>query len=236
MKNYLLILALFITALTTSQELELFFNNTDVFFAKNVNDGRLAYLEIHDNPSELNKLLELAENIEVDTSKADIYKAFWINAYNLLTIKGIINNYPLKSPLDVSGFFDKILYEIGGKSITLNGIENELLRGNFEDPRFHFVLVCGALGCPPIIDSAYKPDILDAQLDKQTKLAINGNFLKVNNKKKRIEASEIMKWYNEDFTLNDQSEIEFINTYRTEKIPNNYKLTYFSYNWNLNKQ
>ncbi|WP_411766560.1 DUF547 domain-containing protein [Winogradskyella sp. A3E31] len=203
---------------------------------KHVRNGKVAYSEIHDNPSELQKILALAEEIEVDKSDANTYKAFWINAYNLLTIKGIIDNHPVKSPLDVSGFFDKIQYKVGGTSITLNSIENDLLRGNFEDPRFHFVLVCGAVGCPPIIDSAYKPNTLDAQLDKQTKLAINGNFIKVNHKKKRVEASEIMKWYNEDFILSGQSEIDFINTYRTEKIPNDYKLTYYPYNWNLNKQ
>ena len=56
----------------------------------------------------------------------------------------------------------------------------------------------------------------------------------MNIKKKRVEASEILKWYKEDFTLNGTSEIDFINTYRTEKIPDNYKLTYFTYNWSLN--
>ena len=39
----------------------------------------------------------------------------------------------------------------------------------------------------------------------------------------------------EDFVQNG-NELDFINQYRTEKIPNNYKLTYFPYNWNLNKQ
>ena len=110
------------------------------------------------------------------------------------------------------------------------------LRAQFNDARFHFVLVCGAIGCPPLISEAYQPSQLNAQLDRQTKLAINGAFLKVNTKKKRVEVSEIMKWYKEDFTMDGKTEIDFINTYRTEKIPTNYKLNYFSYNWNLNKQ
>ena len=224
------------SVMATAQELNTFFEKTNNFMAKHVRDGKVAYSEIHDNPSELQEILGLAEKIEVNKSDTNAYKAFWINAYNLFTIKGIINNYPVKSPLDVAGFFDKIIYKVGGTSITLNGIENDLLRGDFEDSRFHFVLVCGAVGCPPIIDSAYKPNSLDAQLDKQTKLAINGNFIRINLKKKRVEASEIMKWYNEDFTLNGQSEIDFINTYRTEKIPEDYKVIYYSYNWDLNKQ
>jgi hypothetical protein len=80
------------------------------------------------------------------------------------------------------------------------------------------------------------PSTLDAQLEKQTKIALNGSFLKVDIKKKRVQGSEILNWYKSDFTMNGESEIEFINQYRIEKIPNNFKLSYFTYNWNLNKQ
>jgi hypothetical protein len=58
----------------------------------------------------------------------------------------------------------------------------------------------------------------------------------VNSNKKTFEGSEILKWYKEDFTMNGMSEIDFINQYRNEKVPTDYKLTYFTYNWNLNKQ
>ena len=137
--------------------------------------------------------------------------------------------------MDDAGFFDKTKYSLAGKKVTLNTIENKLLRAKFKDARFHFVLVCGAIGCPPLINKAYLPDTLEAQLETQTKKALNGSFLRVNTKKKRVAGSEILKWYKEDFVQNG-SEIDFINTYRTEKIPNTYKLTYFTYNWNLNKQ
>ena len=80
------------------------------------------------------------------------------------------------------------------------------------------------------------PNTLESQLNSQAKKALNGTFLRVDDKKKTVEASEIMKWYKEDFTKNGESEIDFINKYRTEKIPSDYKLDYFTYNWNLNKQ
>ena len=110
------------------------------------------------------------------------------------------------------------------------------LRAKFKDARFHFVLVCGAIGCPPLISKAYLPNTLETQLETQTKIALNGTFLKVNTKKKHVEGSEILKWYKEDFTMNGTKELDFINKYRTEKIPSNFKLSYFTYNWNLNKQ
>ncbi|WP_353779056.1 DUF547 domain-containing protein [Winogradskyella sp. 3972H.M.0a.05] len=235
MKKIVIIIVALIAFKGASQDINTYFSKADDFFKATVANGRIAYSKIHKDPSQLNELLSLASKISVAPSDAKTYQAFWINAYNLSVIKGIIDNYPIKSPLDKAGFFDKTTYDLAGKSITLNDIENKLLRAKFNDARFHFVLVCGAIGCPPIINGAYLPSTLENQLEIQTKKALNGNFLKVNSKKKRVEGSEILKWYKEDFVQNG-TEIDFINKYRTEKIPNNYKLTYFSYNWNLNKQ
>lgn len=235
-KNIVLIMCLLIAKPLFSQDLNSFFSKSDTFFKTYVSNGRVAYNKLHKDQSKLDELLGLAKNANVPISKANTYQAFWINAYNLSVIKGILNNYPIKSPLDKAGFFDKITYELANKNITLNDIEHKLLRAKFKDARFHFVLVCGAIGCPPLISKAYLPTTLDAQLEKQTKLALNGNFLQVNTKKKRVLGSEILKWYKEDFTMNGTSEIDFINKYRTEKIPSKFKLGYFAYNWNLNKQ
>lgn len=236
MKKIVVIVVMFFSFLMHSQNVELFFEKADAFLKEHVINGKVAYLNIHSNQDNLYELLSLAEGISVSIDDSKTYQAFWINAYNVSVIKGIVDNYPIKSPLDKAGFFDKITYSLGGKQITLNDIENKLLRAKFNDARFHFVLVCGAVGCPPLINKAYLPSTLEVQLERQTKLALNGNFLKVNAKKKRVEGSEILKWYKEDFTMNGISEIDYINKYRTEKIPNNFKLSYFPYNWNLNKQ
>ncbi len=236
MKKTLVAFLLLISTASYAQEINSFFTKADLFFNKNVVEGKVAYSEIFKNPSELDELLLLAKQITVSNQDSETYKAFWINSYNLLVIKGIINNYPTKSPLDDAGFFDKNIYEIGGKKTTLNNIEHHLLRAKFNDARFHFVLVCGAIGCPPLIDEAYVPNDIEEQLNEQTTLALNGDFLKINHKKKRLEASEILKWYQEDFISKGENEIDFINKFRTDKIPNNYKITYFTYNWNLNIQ
>ena len=236
MKRYSFLITFLITFSVTAQDLDLFFTQTNAFLGKHVSNGKVDYASINKDQSDLDELLKIASTITVKSTDANNYKAFWINAYNISVIKGIINNYPTKSPLDTTGFFDKTTYDLGGKEITLNDIEHKLLRAKFKDARFHFVLVCGAVGCPPLISEAYMPKTLEAQLERQTVKALNGSFLKVNTKKKKVEASEIMKWYKEDFTMDGMTEIEFINKYRTEKIPSNFKLTYFTYNWNLNKQ
>lgn len=219
-----------------SQDLNSFFSKADAFFKANVANGKVAYSKIHSNQEALNTVLKIAEGISVSKTDAKNYQAFWINAYNLSVIKGIIDNYPTNSPLDNAGFFDKTTHSLGGKKITLNDIEHKLLRAQFKDARFHFVLVCGAIGCPPLINKAYLPNTLNSQLETQTKKAINGSFIRVNEKKKRVQVSQIMEWYKGDFTMNGESEIDFINKYKTEKLEGKYKLGYFPYDWKVNKQ
>ena len=235
-KQLIIVLIALISVEGFSQDLDTFFSKANAFFKANVSNGKVAYSKIHVNQDELSGVLKIAEGISISKNDADNYQAFWINAYNLSVIKGIIDNYPTNSPLDNKGFFDKTAYSLGGKNITLNDIEHKFLRGNFKDARFHFVLVCGAVGCPPLINHAYLPKTLNSQLDKQTKTALNGSFLRVNTKKKHVQASQIMEWYKGDFTMNGDSEIDFINTYRTEKLDSKFKLSYFPYDWKVNKQ
>jgi hypothetical protein len=237
MKNTITIIAisLFFLISANAQDLNSYFTSTDSFLKEHVNNGRVNYKAIKNNPDALASLLDSAKAISVTTSDAKNYQAFWINTYNLLVINGIVNNYPLKSPLDVAGFFDKKKHEVGGENITLNDIENKLLRANFsKDPRFHFVLVCAGLGCPPIIANAYKPSTLNSQLNTQTKKALNDdNFIRVN--KNKVKVSQIFEWYTGDFEQNGSDLVDFINTYRTEKLPDNSKVSYYPYDWTLNE-
>lgn len=217
-----------------TQTSERFFDKADAFFKTHVRGGRVDYRTIKADGAELNELLQMADDLRIPHHNVAEFQAFWINAYNLSAIKGIVENYPVKSPLDIEGFFDKRKYAIGGKDISLDEIENRLLRGFFPDePRFHFVLVCAGLGCPPIIAEAYRPDQLDEQLERQTKKAINDPlFVRVG--KNRVKVSQIFEWYGEDFTKNGPLS-DFINAYRLEKIPDDAKIGYYAYDWSLNE-
>jgi len=229
------LIVLCVTTFGFAQNIDAFFEDTNAFLEAHVKNGRVNYKAIQKSPAQLEKILTSTNSIKIDKSDAATYQAFWINIYNLSVIKGIVEKYPVKSPLDIKGFFDTKKHAVGGKKITLNDIEHELLRGQFNDPRFHFVLVCAGLGCPPIIAEAYLPTTLDEQLETQTRIALNSNdFIKVNTKKKRVQLSEIMKWYKEDFIQNG-TEIDFINKYREEKIAKKSRISYYPYNWDLNK-
>jgi len=227
------LLGMFTLVVVNAQEKASYFKKADTFFNTYVSEGRVDYDAIVEHKNELLELLDLAKSIELETSNASDYQAFWINSYNLLVIKSVVENHPLKSPLDKAGFFDKTKHEVGGINITLNDIENKLLRANFpNEPRFHFVLVCAGLGCPPIIDKAYLPETLEMQLEQQTLKALNDpNFIRVN--KNKVKISQIFEWYKGDFTK-DGSLVDFINKYKSEKLPENSKVSYYAYDWTLN--
>ncbi|PKA82536.1 uncharacterized protein DUF547 [Ulvibacter sp. MAR_2010_11] len=219
----------------TAQSPQAFFDEADALFGKYVANGKVDYKALHSNPQTLQIALTTAKNTRVSISKPDEYQAFWINAYNLAVLQGVLSNYPTNSPLDTKGFFDTVKYDVGGQSLTLNDIENKMLRAKFDEPRFHFVLVCGAKGCPPLISQAYRPSVLEKQLQQQTVLALNNDsFIKVTGGE--VSVSEIFKWYREDFVKEGKSEINFLNSYRKEKISPNSKLSYYTYDWRLNSK
>jgi hypothetical protein len=237
MKKLIFLLVLLASPIVNSQNLTTFFTKTDTFLKKNVSNGKVDYQTIKNDPSLLNELVEIASKIDLSKEDANTTKAFWINAYNISLIKGVISKYPVKSPLDIAGLFDKVTFTIAGKKIVLNDIENKMIRAKYNDPRVHFVLVCGAIGCPPLINGAYFPETLDNQLNKQTKIALNNpSFIKVNASTKKVEFSQIFEWYKNDFISKGKNEIDFINQYREDKIDTKFKVSYYTYDWTINKK
>ncbi|TVZ26777.1 uncharacterized protein DUF547 [Gillisia sp. Hel_I_86] len=232
--KYLFFLTLLISNFSFAQEPSKFFDASDAFFKQYVSNGRVKYAEIKQNPNSLYELLSQAKRVKVSTEDPDVYKAFWINAYNIGVINGIVKQFPVKSPMDIEGFFNAKTHSLGQKSVTLDDIEKKFLLGNYPDEaRFHFVLICAAKGCPPIIAEAYRPETLEKQLQQQTVKTMNSSdFIKV--QKDKVLFSELMKWYEQDFTKGNGSLIDYVNKYRKTAIPAGLKIEFYNYNWELN--
>ena len=169
-----------------------FFDQAEVFFKEHVKFGLVDYKALQDN-QDLEKLIEQVDNFDLMSVSDQTKKAFLINAYNLHVIHKVAQQYPIRSVQDDNGFFDPQKVKVAGMQLSLSKLENELLLKVYGDARLHFVLVCGAIGCPPITDFAYRPELLEDQLEQQTRLAINNpEFIKVNGS--QVELSEIFKW------------------------------------------
>lgn len=230
MRFLLLLSALFLAVSLPAQD---FFEKSDFFFAENVSNNKVDYRKLVANSVGLDELIDQIKKQDLTALAESNKKAFLINSYNLLVINQVIENWPTKSVMEIGGFFESNKVVIGGKKMTLNDLENKEIRTVYNDPRVHFVLVCGANGCPPIINKAYLPATLNAQLDLQTKIAMNNpNFIQVN-EDGDVKISEIFNWYKEDF-LAKGNIIEYINSYRDIPISVEQKPRYYPYDWSIN--
>ncbi len=212
-----------------------FFTKADAFFKKYVKDGNINYAKLQMGSSPLIDLLKITDNADLKNADEGTRKAFYINTYNLTVIKAIVLNYPIASVQNISGFFDGEKHKIAGQYMTLNELEKKYLFEKYKDPRLHFVLVCGAVGCPPITNFAYTPKKLDAQLDAQTRLALNDpTFVQTETTSTKVKLSELFDWYFKDFGKNKKAVFAFLNRYRTQQVNNNYKIEFKKYDWSLN--
>jgi len=167
--------------------------------------------------------------------------AFWINLYNALTLNLILENYPVASIKDTGSLFkspwNKKIISIEGKRLTLNNIENDIIRPQFKDARIHFALNCAALSCPPLAAGAFLPSQLNSQLDAATKSALQkSRWLKIENG--QLQVTKIFDWYSDDFVKDSGSVQQFIYKYlpslQREVKEKRLKLEFMSYNWQLN--
>ncbi len=148
--------------------------------------------------------------------------AFWINAYNALTLEAIISHYPIKPSLTTSlvspknsirqipGVWDELRFEVMGRQMTLDEIEHKRLRERFNEPRIHLALVCAAAGCPPLRNEPYTGEQLDEQLDDQTRRFLsNPQKFRLDRTGERVSLSSIFKWFGEDFVKTYGTEEKF---------------------------
>ncbi|WP_372755364.1 DUF547 domain-containing protein [Mariniflexile sp.] len=157
--------------------------------------------------------------------------AYWINAYNALTIDLILRYYPIKSIKSIKDPWEQRLWKLGSKWYNLNDIEHEILR-KMEEPRIHFAIVCASVSCPNLSNEAYSPENIEVQLTKATQI-----FLRDTNKntisKDQLELSKIFQWFTKDFKQNGTL-IEFLNQYSEIQISTSAKINFKEYNWDLN--
>lgn len=133
--------------------------------------------------------------------------AFWINAYNALTLYQVLERGRPASVLEVdgwipiagSGFFLETEFQVGPDRVSLSDIEHERVRMLELDYRDHAALNCASRSCPPLRAGLYHPTKVNEQLgaqmsrwvdDPERGVAIDGD---------QAVFSAIFQWYARDF-------------------------------------
>jgi hypothetical protein len=172
--------------------------------------------------------------------------AFWINAYNAVTVKGILREYPTSSirnhTAKVLGYniWHDLLLSVGGKSYSLDQIEHKVLRP-MGDPRVHFAIVCASHSCPRLLNEAYTTQKLEQQLVTNTRVffANKENFRYSNG---TFYLSSILQWFDTDFGSNQAAQLRTIAPYLPDRTSQQAaasgsgRVSYLDYDWSLNDQ
>ena len=135
--------------------------------------------------------------------------AYYINAYNVLTLLGVVAHWPITSvhdvrgainPKDGFGFFYAQRFQLDGRRVSLYTLENSWIRGSFVDARFHAAINCASASCPSLAPVAYRSETLDIALSAAAQMfAALKPHVEVDREASVVRLSQIYSWYAEDF-------------------------------------
>ena len=221
--------------------------------AKYVNDkGRVNYAGLKASQADSQTLDayidQLASASVTQGAARENQMAYWINAYNAVTVKGILQVYPTSSirnytPEDGSyNIWKNLLLNVGGKQISLEAIENKVLRP-MGDPRIHFAVVCASIGCPRLLNEAYVGETLNEQLNKNAVdfFSHPQNF-QFDQARREFKLSSILKWYGGDFGAGKAAQLRTIAPFlpteaaKQAAAADAVSVSYLDYDWNINEQ
>lgn len=217
----------------------------DTVLVRHLRDGQVDYGALARDPGPLQRFLAATREAHPEAWPRDEQIAFWANVYNARVLEGVIRRPGLKSVLDVGktlgvptlGFFRE-QSRSGGRKLSLNDIEHEILRKGFHEPRIHFVLNCASVSCPPLPARALTSAALDDALEAATiaflldpsrnRIAAGGD----------LELSSIFKWYRSDFESAAGSVQVFVQTHwkGAGAIRPDAPVRFLDYDWALNGQ
>jgi hypothetical protein len=193
--------------------------------------------------------MEALAGAKPDALSRDGQLAFWINAYNAVTIDKVINWKPEKSVRETllpgiwtsTKFFTSKEQVVAGKQVSPDDIENEILRKQFRDPRIHFSIVCASLGCPPLPRWAYTAENVQSRLAEETRKYLNSRRgLRIDKADNKLYLSKLFDWFAGDFKAKSGSVLNFITPYVDDEtrafLQRDPQIAYLDYNWALNAQ
>lgn len=204
-------------------------------------DGRVEYPSIQSDPRFPQYLAQLDRVDPNSLPTQDDQLAFWINTYNALAIKGIVDHY---SPETLWGRYKYFLareYPVGGRHLTLDSLESRILIAQFREPRIHFVIVCASASCPKLQSRAYQAAELDSQLEAAAKAFIKDPTRNRFDRQQKVAAlSKIFEWFEADFAAQAGSLLKYVARYLddpdlAQELTNTpYRVEFLDYDWRLN--
>jgi hypothetical protein len=237
MARYFFLAFLFVTSVPGNAQPDL--NVWNELLVEAVSDGVVDYGQWRKNPQFEQLVAQIATaNTENMSHKEKL--VFYINAYNILAARGILDNSSPSSVLGRYVYFKRDKYHVAGTKMNLHDLEHALIRP-LKEPRIHFAIVCASQSCPKLRSEAYTLEKLDEQLDLAAHGFINEPLRNYFDAQEGVaEISRIFEWFEEDFTNQSTSLQEYLANYTQDPDvtallnQNKFKIKHMKYDWNLN--
>jgi hypothetical protein len=173
-----------------------------------VRDGFVYYRALKLERGRLDRVVAELATAPVDGLSRDAQLAFWLNAYNAIVLRTVIDRYPIDgaSPLypsrsvrQIPGAFETAKHTVARRVLTLDEIETRILP-DFHDPRVYFALGRGALGSGRLRSEAFAPERLESQLTEVAgECARRPECVQVDRTSNQLLASSIFSWREREF-------------------------------------
>jgi hypothetical protein len=201
-------------------------------------DGTVDYAALAGDRADLDAYLaSLATVVPDRLGSRDEQMAYWINAYNAITLAGVLRFYPTASVKDHRGFWARIITNCGGRDLSLDQIEHEILRP-MGDPRVHAAINCASRSCPKLRNEAYVGERLDGQLDAQCRAFLASTERNRFDHRARVaHLSKVFAWFAADFAVEPYGSVRgFVRRYAPpqEWLAEEFEVRYLAYDWGLN--
>ena len=193
--------------------------------------------------------MQSLQTVRVEELSRDGQLAFWINAYNAVTIDKVIKTKPKKSVRETfvpgvwtgTKFFTSREHVVAGKTLSQDDIEHEILRKQFKDPRIHFAIICASMGCPPLPRIAYTEENVQARLEEETRKYVNSpRGTRIDRAENTLFLSKLFDWFATDFIEKSGSVTGLMRPYLNDEVrtflERDPMISYLDYNWALNAQ
>jgi hypothetical protein len=215
----------------------------DAVLRDHVEDGLVDYVALRGDARFGEYVRRLAEARPESLKDRKEALAFWLNAYNALTLDGILKALDVSDPAKVAAwrtnagdgrFFEEATRRVGGKDLSLDAIEHEIVRKRFAgEPRVHFALVCASSSCPKLRAEAYAAARLDAQLEEEARAFLRDpDKNRYDPKTNTLHLSPIFDWFAADFEPAG-GRLAFVRE-RLPGVAADAKIEFLDYDWRLN--
>ena len=235
----------------------------DQILDANVRDGFVYYRALKSSHAPLDGFVASLADVRLDTASPQEQVAFWLNGYNALVLKTVVDHYPIQrrtreypagSIRQIPGAFERETHKLAGRTLTLDQIEQTVLP-TFHDPRVFFALGRGAVGSGRLRSEAYVPDRLEQQLaDDAAECASRSQCVQIDAEQNAMRVSSIFSWRRSEFIdayaekatngFSSRSPVEravlafiapkMLTAEREFLTKNSFRMEYLPFDWSLN--